>query len=88
MKKAEPAAADELRPEYTRADFGRMVRGKYASRLKAASNVVVLEPEVAKAFPNSEAVNGALKGLIALAKTAALPPRRAPRARTKTPGVD
>lgn len=52
-------AADELRPEYKRADFAPMIRDKYAARLKAASNVVVLRPEAAKAFPNAEAGNDA-----------------------------
>ena len=76
MKKAKPSAADDLRPEYKREDFGVLVRGKYAARLKAASNVVVLRPEVASAFPNGEAVNDALMGLINLAKSAARPIRR------------
>ena len=60
MKKVKQTAADELRPEYKREDFGTMVRGKYAARLKAASNVVVLKPEVAKVFPNGVAVNETL----------------------------
>ena len=83
MKKAKSVATDELRPEYKREDFGSMVRGKYAARLKAASNVVVLKPEVAKVFPNAEAVNDALMGLINLAKTAARPTRRSTRTRAK-----
>jgi hypothetical protein len=74
-KKVKPIAADELRPEYKREDFGSMVRGKYAARFKASSNVVVLKPEVAKAFPNADAVNDALMGLIKLAKAAAGPAR-------------
>ena len=64
MKKASRKPTDELRREYTRADFGRLVRGKYARRLTEATNVVVLEPEVAKAFPNDRAVNKALRGLM------------------------
>ena len=76
MKKVKGSAADELRPEYKREDFGVLVRGKYAARLKAASNVVVLRPEVAEAFPNGQAVNDALMGLINLAKSAARPTRR------------
>lgn len=83
MKKAKTIAADELRPEYKREDFGSLVRGKYGARLKTASNVVVLKPEVAKAFPNAEAVNDALLGLINLAKTARRPTRRATRTRAK-----
>lgn len=71
MKKAEK---DEVRPEYRREDFGTMVRGKYARRCKEASNVVVLAPEIAKTFPNSEAVNAALRGLIDLAKATGLSP--------------
>jgi len=76
MKKAKRSPVDDLRPEYKREDFGVLVRGKYAARLKAASNVVVLRPEVANAFPNGEAVNDALMGLINLAKSAARPTRR------------
>jgi hypothetical protein len=68
MKKAD-TAADELRPEYHREDFGPMVRGKYAARLRESSNIVVLDPEVAEAFPNAKAVNDALRGLLELAKT-------------------
>jgi hypothetical protein len=83
MKKAKGIAAGELRPEYKREDFGSLVRGKYATRLKAASNVVVLKPEVAKAFPNAEAVNDALLGLINLAKITRRPARRSTRARAK-----
>ncbi len=60
---------DELRPEYKRTDFpGGLVRGKYAKRLKASSNVIVLMPEVAEAFPNEEAVNNALLSLINIAQ--------------------
>ena len=53
-----------MRPEYKRSDFGDMVRGKYAKRIRESTNVIVLDPEVAKAFPDDEAVNKALRGLI------------------------
>ena len=43
MKKAKHTKRDELRPEYKRSDFGKMVRGKYADRIAAATNVVVLD---------------------------------------------
>lgn len=76
MKKASQKAVDELRAEYKRSDFGELVRGKYAARLSAETNVVVLEPEVAKAFPNDEAVNEALRGLLELAETTARLTRR------------
>jgi hypothetical protein len=61
--------SDELRSVYHREDFGPMVRGKYAARLKEASNIIVLDPEIAEAFPNAEAVNDALRGLLELART-------------------
>lgn len=65
--------ADELRPEYTREDFGEMVRGKYAARMRAASNVVVLDPDIAEAFPNADAVNQTLRLLLELARTGVNP---------------
>lgn len=64
MKKARSEAPDELRPEYRRSDFDSLERGKYVARLAEESNVVVLEPEVAKAFPNDQAVNEALRELL------------------------
>lgn len=70
MKKADKLT-DELRPEYRREDFGTMVRGKYAEQLKNASNIVVLDPEIAAAFPNAKAVNDALRGLLELARVSA-----------------
>ncbi len=83
MKKAKKTDKDELRTEYKRSDFPKgLVRGKYAERLREASNVVVLEPEVARAFPNQEAVNSALLSLIQIAKKSTRPTSR-PTKRTK-----
>jgi len=73
MKKAKSELNDWSRPEYKRSDFGVLVRGKYASRIRSATNVIVLDPQVAKAFPNDEAVNNALRGLIELARSSARP---------------
>ncbi|MBE9236586.1 hypothetical protein IQ227_11255 [Anabaena aphanizomenioides LEGE 00250] len=59
---------DDLRPEY---DFSKMqggVRGKYVERYKAGTNVVLLDPDVAQAFPTSEAVNEALRLLMQIAQ--------------------
>jgi hypothetical protein len=60
---------DELHPEY---DLSKLlkggVRGKYAERHKAGTNLVLLAPDVAQAFPNDEAVNEALRLVIQLAK--------------------
>jgi hypothetical protein len=70
MKKAKKLAADEVRSEYKRSDFGKLVRGKYVARLRERSNVVVLDPEVAGVFPNAAAVNAALRSLAEIAKRA------------------
>ena len=53
---------DELRTEYDMKSLLKGgVRGKYVARYRAGTNLVLLEPEVAKAFPNDKAVNEALK---------------------------
>jgi hypothetical protein len=70
MKKASPKTEGEMRPEYKRSDFGKMTRGKYYKQVMESSNVAVLDPDVAKAFPNSAAVNEALSQLLSLAKSA------------------
>ena len=54
MKKVKSEMADELRPEYTRSDLGEIVCGKYANRIKAETNVVLLGPYIAEASPNDE----------------------------------
>jgi len=70
MRKGKTLAADELRSEYKRSDFGALVRGKYIERLQASSNVVVIDPEVTDLFPNAAAVNAALRSLAQIAKRA------------------
>jgi hypothetical protein len=59
-KASKPADADEILPQY---DFSRGSRNRYASRYAAGSAVVVLEPDVAAAFPGSEEANQALRAL-------------------------
>ena len=71
MKKVKSETTDELRPEYKRSDFGEFVRGKYADRIKEETNVVLLEPDIAQAFPNDEAVNKALRYLLDVAEASA-----------------
>jgi len=61
-------SSDDLRPEYKRENLGKGVRGRYFQDYKAGHNLVLLEPEVAKAFPSEEAVNEALMSLIKVAK--------------------
>ena len=53
----------DLLPEY---DFSKGVRGKYAARYHRGANIVVLDPDVAERFPNSQAVNQALRSLAAI----------------------
>lgn len=73
MKAKTPAVSD-LRAEY---DFSKGVRGKYAKRLtNDGSNVVVLEPDVAKAFPTSAAVNEALRLVLKAGQSARRPTTR------------
>lgn len=58
-----------MRSEYT-FDYSKAVRGKYHKRLLAEnSSIIVLEPDIAEAFQNSEAVNTALRSLLKLANT-------------------
>ena len=87
MKKAKRKATDDLRPEYDRSDFGALTRGKYAARIAKTTNVVILEPEVAKAFPNDKAVNDALRGLLEVAATTARLTTRHSPAQTKKPSA-
>jgi len=56
---------DDLLPEY---DFTGAVRGKYYERYRQGTNVVLLEPDVAQAFKDSESVNRALRLLLDLAR--------------------
>jgi hypothetical protein len=59
---------DDLRPEYDFASMTGGVRGKYAKRLRQESNLVLLDPEIAAAFPTDESVNAALRGVLNTAK--------------------
>ena len=69
MKVKTRKVQDELCPEYD-FDYSKAVRGKYHKRLLAeGANIVMLEPDVAKAFVDSAAVNDALRSLLDLTKT-------------------
>jgi hypothetical protein len=77
MKKVKSRRPDELRREYKRSDFPKgFVRSKYAVRIAQSSNIVRLDPEIASAFPTSEAVNEALGAILRAAKNARLARRR------------
>jgi len=53
-----------MRAEY---DFTGGVRGKYVDKYRAGTNVVLLDPELVEAFPDSKSVNDALRALVAIA---------------------
>ncbi len=76
MKKSE---TDELRSEYRREDFDRGVRGKHLESYLSGSNLVLLSPDVAKAFQSEKEVNDALRMLINLAKKTLSPDEAADR---------
>lgn len=71
MKTGKLPKEDEMRPEYDRKDLGKGVRGKYFQEFTADHNLVLLDPEVARAFPSEEAVNQALLSLIRIARASA-----------------
>jgi hypothetical protein len=79
-KKSKDEKADELRPEY---DLGELlkggVQGKYAERFHEGTNLVLLDKDVAEAFPNDQAVNEALRLVIQLKKL----PKSGSQGRTK-----
>lgn len=66
MKKVSKSKRDpDMLDEY---DFSKGVRGKYAQRYAEGTNVVVLAPDVAAVFPDSESVNEALRALVKIAR--------------------
>ena len=61
MRASSKTTRNGIREEY---DFSQGERGKYARRYAQGTNVVVLDPDVAKKFPNSKSVNASLRKLI------------------------
>lgn len=74
MKKSSKRTSDGMRAEY---DFGTGVRGKYADRVESGKSLVLLDPDVAKVFPDSESVNRVLRAILI-----AVPTRRVRRKRS------
>jgi len=75
MKDRNDDDADDLRQAYVLEDFpAGLQRGKYAARMADGSNIVRLDPDVARAFPDSASVNEALRSLIRIAERAAIQP--------------
>ena len=76
-KNSKDETSDELRPEYDLANLLKEgVRGKYSKRFEQGTNLVLLSPDIAKAFPTDEAVNEALRLVIQL--------KRIPRGEKRT----
>jgi hypothetical protein len=68
-KNAAPNSNDELRPEYDLSKLRGGVRGKYYERARGSTTFVLLEPDVAEAFPDGRTVNEALRALMKVADT-------------------
>jgi hypothetical protein len=83
MKANNQIENDEMRPEY-QFDYSSAIRGKYYRRLlKEGANVVVLEPDVARVFRSSAAVNEALRSLLKMSEaTSRLTKRSSGRAKS------
>jgi hypothetical protein len=62
---------DELRPEYRREDLATGVRGKYLDVFRDGTNLVLLNADLAKAFPTEDSVNKALRSLMEVAERSA-----------------
>ena len=70
MKKVNRQLRDDLRPEYDFASMKGGVRGKYARQYRAGTNIVLLDPELAKAFPTDAIVNEVLRAALGISKAA------------------
>ena len=68
MKKKIDKNSDEMRPEYDLRKLKFVGRGIYAKRYRSGTNLVLLEPDVRKAFPDDESVNEALRVIAKAAK--------------------
>ena len=67
-KKSASKDSDDLRPEYDFSALAGGVRGKYFERASAGTNIIRLDPDVARVFPTSESVNAALRLLVDIAE--------------------
>ena len=67
-KEIDSEIEDELRSEYYFSKLSGGIRGKYVERYEKGTNLVLLAPDVAQAFPNEDAVNEALRLLIQIAQ--------------------
>ncbi len=78
-KRVRSRRRDELRREYDFTKLKNPVRGKYYARALTGTNVVLLDPDVAEAFPDARSVNEALRMLVSVARTKVRDGKRARR---------
>ncbi len=76
---------DDLRPEYDLSQLKGGVRGKYYQQAKAGTNLVLIEPDLARAFPDGDSVNRALRLLLTTANAATSGSRRRRAAPNRRP---
>jgi hypothetical protein len=69
----QPGDEEKMRPEY---DFSNGIRGKHHKAYQAGTNIVLLEPDIAAAFPDSASVNQALRQMVRLSQTKAVSTNR------------
>ncbi|MGD1155486.1 MAG: hypothetical protein ABSA41_06610 [Terriglobia bacterium] len=72
MKKANRKSTNDMRPEYDFASMKGGVRGKYVKRYREGTNLILLDPELAEAFPTDAAVNDALRAVLKMTETVRL----------------
>jgi hypothetical protein len=81
MKRDNRKSANEMRPEYDFASMKGGVRGKYVTQYRAGTNLVLLDPELAEAFPTDAAVNDVLRAVLKMTEAVRLPKTLLPAAR-------
>lgn len=85
-KESVKRGGDDLRPEYDLARLKGGVRGKYYKQAAAGTNLVLLDPDVARAFPDSSSVNRALRLLHEVATKSSRTPRASGKTRRRATG--
>ena len=84
MKKANRKPTSRLRSKSGFASLEDVVRSLYLKRSRAGTNLILLDPDLAKAFPTEDAVNDALRSFLRMTKSARLPHRGPGKAGQKT----
>ena len=73
MKKGSRRSNNDMLPEYDFASMKGGIRGKYVTRFRAGTNLVLLDPDLAEAFPTDAAVNQALRAILSMTRAVRLP---------------